>query len=321
MIFCVIFFVICGQLRRLGSKQQHGVTVAEKAVALADGVGIGSEDELASVRLAGGGEGGDKHEEGGLGEVEVGEERVHGLEAGRGMEEKAGAAVAGNERAVVLRGDALEDACGGGADGEDASSGGAGAGDEGGGVGGEFVAFFVHLVLGEGDGLHGRERAEADVEGHEGNVCAGGLDLREDAGREVKSGGRGGDRAGGLRVDGLVAFAVGGGGVVRRAMDVGWQRGFAKCVKGGGEVFRAGEFEAAVAVGIFFAHDGGEGGGVSLVVGELDRGAGADAFAGAEERPPVVGGDFFGEEQLDLSAGVFFVAAEARRNDAGIVED
>lgn len=142
------------------------------------------------------------------------------------MNENAGAARTGDERAVVLGGDALEDARSRGADGKDAAAVGARAGDELGGGGREVVAFFVHDVLAERGGFHGREGAEADVQRDEAEVRAGVAQLGEECGREVQSGGGRGDGAGGLGKDGLVALAVAGGRLVRGAFDVGRERGF-----------------------------------------------------------------------------------------------
>ena len=142
--------------------------------------------------------------------VKIGEQGIHDLEARGGMEKKFCASASGEERAVVLRGDAFEDARGGGADGEDAAARGAGARDEFGGGGRDFVAFLVHDVFAERGGFHRREGAEADVQRDEAEVRAGVAQLREEARREVEARGGRGDGAGGVRVDGLVTLAVAG---------------------------------------------------------------------------------------------------------------
>src|SRR5690349_16337373 len=50
---------------------QHGIAKAVEAVALADGLVVGPQDEVAAR------EGGDQHEQGGAGEMEVGYHRVY----------------------------------------------------------------------------------------------------------------------------------------------------------------------------------------------------------------------------------------------------
>src|SRR5690606_26582481 len=54
--------------------QQHAIAVAEKAVFFAHGFGVGAEDQLAS------GEGAHQHEQRGLRQVEIGQQRAHRAE-------------------------------------------------------------------------------------------------------------------------------------------------------------------------------------------------------------------------------------------------
>lgn len=79
---------------------EHGVTIAEEAVALSDGFGVGVEDEFAAFGAAGGGEGADEHEEGGFGEVKVGEEGVDDFKLVGRIDEEAGFGGGGNDFAV-----------------------------------------------------------------------------------------------------------------------------------------------------------------------------------------------------------------------------
>ena len=65
---------------------EHAVAVGVEAVAFADGFVVGGKDEFAA------GEGTDEHEEGGAGEVEIGDERPGLLEFLGRMDEDAGAA-------------------------------------------------------------------------------------------------------------------------------------------------------------------------------------------------------------------------------------
>src|SRR3954462_8704386 len=104
------------------SREEHGVAVAEKAEAFADRGGVGLQDEVAAAGFAGGSEGAYEHEQGGAGEVEVGEEGIHDFEIAGRVEKKAGAAVSSNELSMVGGSDAFQHARGGGADGDDAAA-------------------------------------------------------------------------------------------------------------------------------------------------------------------------------------------------------
>lgn len=54
---------------------------------------------------------------------------------------------------------------------------------------------------------------------------------------------------------------------------------------------------------------------------DFDPGSGSNAFAGAEEAPPVVGVVGVAEENFDAAASGGLDAAQACAKDAGIVED
>ncbi|MFM1945585.1 MAG: hypothetical protein RI897_4567 [Verrucomicrobiota bacterium] len=81
------------------------------------------------------------------------------------------------------------------------------------------------------------------------------------------------------------------------------------------------EAEEAEAGGGFFEDGGVEGGGLFVVIDELDDCSGADAFTGFEHDPPFEGRGFLGEEDFDVTAGVLFAGAEAGGDDAAIIED
>jgi len=269
------------------SEDEHAVAVGVEAVALAEGLAVGFEDEFA------GGEGADEHEEGALGEVEVGEEGVDDLELVGGVDEDVGAAAGGGEW-FALTAEVFEGAGDGGADGHDAPGGI----DLGGGCGLEGEVFLVHAVLAgvlDGDGA---ECANADVEGEEA-VGLGG----EEFGGEVKSGGGGGDGAVLFGEDGLVAIAV---GLFLLAVNVGRE----------GEAAVDGFIDGgipgdeAVALGI----DVGDGADASA---DGDGAAGLHAFAGADEAAPEEGIGVVEAEEF----GAAVVGEEAGREDAGVVED
>ena len=78
----------------VGLQEQHAVAVGVETVALLDGVGVGAKDGLAAEVgiCAGCGEGGGEHEEGGFGEVEVGEQARDDTEAVAGGEKDGGRA-------------------------------------------------------------------------------------------------------------------------------------------------------------------------------------------------------------------------------------
>jgi hypothetical protein len=213
-------------LRGIGlvSKDEHGVAVAEESIALLDRCGVGAQDAVASSEPAGIGEGADEHEQGGFGQVKVGDEGVDDPEPERGMDEEAGFTGGGEEPVGLLRGDVFEDAHGGGADGHHAAVGGAGGVELIGGARWEFEPFGVHAMPFDGGRLNGRECAEPDMEGEATEFDAAGFEFSEQGRSEVKSGGGCGDGAGRLRVDGLVPFHVGELRSARGAMDVGGER-------------------------------------------------------------------------------------------------
>ncbi len=131
------------------SEDEHAVAVAEKAVALADGVGVGGECSFAAFGTFAK-EGRDQHEEGRFRQVEVCDETRHDPEPVPRTEEDAGGAGVGFEVGnpglrsetwgTRCRGGAqgamLQGAGGGGSGGDDAAAIGEGGGDGGGSGGG-----------------------------------------------------------------------------------------------------------------------------------------------------------------------------------------
>src|SRR5207302_3797617 len=72
---------------RVGACDEHAVTEAVKAVALADRLGVGGKHVLAA------GEGAHQHQQRALGQMEVGQHGVHHAELVAGKDEKAGPAL------------------------------------------------------------------------------------------------------------------------------------------------------------------------------------------------------------------------------------
>src|ERR1035437_11009447 len=71
------------------SRNEHCITVAEEAIARADGCGVGGQNQIASPGVVGRSEGADEHQERRAGQVKVGQERVRDFEVVGGMDENA----------------------------------------------------------------------------------------------------------------------------------------------------------------------------------------------------------------------------------------
>ncbi len=271
------------------SEDEHAVAVAVEAVAFGDGGGVGGFHEVGACH------GGDEHEECGFWQVEVSKEGVGAAERPWRVDEDGGIAVVRGDGSVG-GGAVFEDAGDGGADGNAAGGGF----DGGGGVGGDFVAFAVHDVVGDDVSFDWLERACADVES-DGGVGDGGEDFRG----EVEPGGGGSDGVGGIAagVDRLIAFVVLG---VVVALHVVREREVAEFlfVGDGVEVDEAGA--------VWF--DGGDGAGAAA---DGQGMALAHAFTWFDHALPVDWGD--GVESEDFDAAV--VGEEAGAGDADIVED
>ena len=177
---------------------------------------IGAADVVVAGKSA------DQHQQGGFGQVEVGEKGIDDAEAVAGGDKEAG--VAGVWRKIAARRCAFQGAQGGGADGDNAATAGAAGGDGIYHVFADGEPFFVHDVLGEVFVAHRLEGARADVQGDFGALHAARGDGSEQGFIEMQAGGRGGDGAAVFGVHGLVALAV---AVLCAAFEVGRDRHFA----------------------------------------------------------------------------------------------
>lgn len=300
--------------------QEHRIPVTEEAIALANGFGVGGEHEFAAGGVAGRGEGADEHEQGGAGQVEIGEERVHNLKSAGRINKNAGAAAAGKHAPVILRGDRFQNAHGGGADGNDAATGGFGFVDEPRRFRADFVTLFVHRVAGERFGFDGRERAEADMQGDETNLDAARANFGKKRFGEMQAGSGRGDGTRRRGINGLITDFVGGeiGGFF--SFDVRGEGNFAESVERIQNIRHAGEFEASMAFVVdgdnFCVNVGGVAGGIVKNNFRAD----ARAFAGAQHHPPIVDAIFFEQKNFKLAAGAGVDAAQAGGDDAGVVE-
>jgi hypothetical protein len=329
---------------RRASIEEHAVAIGVEAVTLGDGVGIGAEDVFAS------GEGTDEHEQGGLREVEVGEECFDGFEIegrafGRWMfggwvdEEVGGGGTCGDGSGAEADG-VFEGADRSSADGNDAARGAKSVVDGGRGGGGDGIGLGVEFVVFDAVDADRLEGSQADVEGNLGGFDAALADAVEDGGSEVEAGRGSGDRSGGLGIDGLITLAVGGG---IGAGDVGWERNVADAIEESEEIVWIGvvrsveRLEADAALSEFGA---GEDLGLQIIVlSEEEAFADADLAAGANQALPIVGvgGELAGQENFDasvkkvagggiaradgLSVGAFAATVETGGKDAGVVED
>lgn len=286
---------------------EHTIAIRKEPVFELNGFAVGLEHDVA------GGKGAEHHEEGGAGEMKVGEDCIDGFEGVGRVDENPGASGGGGEAAVGVD-DGFEGADAGGADGDDAPAAVAGGVEGFGGFRGEFVALLVHGVILDGVAFHGTEGAGADVEGEFDDAAAAGADLVEHFRGKVESGGGGGDGAGMFGVDGLIAFGVVLGEVV--AVNVGGEGWFADVLKGVENGVGSGGADAVQSVGTVFEDFEGE------TAVKADVGADFRAAAAFHHHQPFAVGVFerFDKEAFHLTAGVF-VAVGAGGNDAGVVED
>src|ERR1035437_771098 len=222
------------------SGNEHAIAVAEEAVSLLDGVGVGGEDSFAS------GECGNQHEQARLGQVEVGQHGVDQLELEAGGDEdfrRAGVrferAAGGTERSGFERADGC---CPGGYD---------AAGTACSGVNSlrclsrQRIALAMQANIGEPVNTKRGERSEAHVQCNASYFDAAGSEGIEDLRGEVEARGGGSHGAALGRIDRLVALAIGGGIV---AADIGRQWHVADAVEDGKEIVHRLKAEQALTV-------------------------------------------------------------------------
>lgn len=144
-------------------------------------------------------EGGDEAEQGGFGQVEVGDEVIDSAKGDWRVEEKVGlgaempfAGKAGVGIAPAAAHGILDGSYAGGADG-DARPGATGL-QCAVGFGGDFIPLVVDGVVFDLPGLHGVEGADADLQGEVVEAGAAGFELADQIRGEVQAGGGGGHR-------------------------------------------------------------------------------------------------------------------------------
>lgn len=287
------------------SNYEHRIPKAEEAVFLFHSYLIRGHGLLIAV------EGGNEHDEGAFGQVEVGDEAIDAVELDARIQEDGGVSAASLDLAV-LGGDGFQCAAARGADCDDAVPGGLGLPDALGGLLADGVPLAVHLVVGDLILHHGAEGAEADVQGHFSDADALGADGIHQLRGEVQTGRRGGGASKLLGVDGLILALV-----FELLGDIGRQRHFAKFVqlfiKRLGVIIKCNEL---VAVFQRLVHHGRQG-----AVAEAHLGAGLHPLAGLGKALPLVALDLTQQQQLADRAGRLLDAHDAGGQDLGVVDD
>jgi hypothetical protein len=250
------------------------VAVAEEPVTRGDRMAIRREHRLGS------GKGTHQHQQGRLGQVEVGDHRIDAAKGVPGTNEQARLAVERARRTVPAGG--LEGAHHRGPDRDHPSAAGMRRLDAPARAGAHPDPLGVHVVVLEAPGTHRLEGPRADVQGHEVELDAALANRLEQLPIEVQAGGRRGHRARIAREHRLVAGLV---APLRRAADVWRQRHRAVRLEQRLErVFAGIELELEQ---VRRARGHGRPGGV----GEAQPGSGAGRLAGAHvgEKAPLAG--------------------------------
>ena len=172
-------------LAKLNALQKHGITITKEPIALRNGMGVGRPYAVEARK------GTHQHEQGGLGQVKVGDERIHRLELiARGDEEVC--LPLGCLPLGVSGGGRLQRAQAGGAHCNDSPARRLGLGDLLGGFLVHGAPLAVHAVLIEILRAHRRERATSHMQGDAGGLHAHLFEGREHGFVEVQArGGRG----------------------------------------------------------------------------------------------------------------------------------
>ena len=299
---------------------------------------IGCEDFFASA------EGADEHEQGGLWQVEVRQQRLHHFEFETyfwiWIDEKVGCGWAGDDGSSASTDRVFESANRGGADGDDSAPAVERVIDGGGGAGGNGIRLGVEFVILNTIDADWLESSEADVQRDLGSLDAALTNSVENLWSEMETGGGRRYRSALLGINGLIALAI---AERIRARDVGRERDVADAIEHGEKVIvileevkanvALAEFSACEDLGLQFI-------GVQFIlIAEKEAFADSDLAAGTNQALPVVGidGELAGQKNFDaavkeiasgriaranrLGASAFAAAEEPRWKDAGVVEN
>ena len=249
--------------------------------------------------------------------MEVGDEGVGHRELIRREDELVGPAVEGADL-FLGRDVGLEGAGHRHADGEDLVAARLGAVDRGGGLLGDRELLGVHLVLGEVFHVHVVEMGVAHIEGQEGGVDVADLHFLEEDLAEVQAGRRAGHGTLLRREDGLEALFVNlfrvGADPLGNGQGAHLVEGLAEFLVGTVEE----EAERAAAGGRVVDDLGHQ----AVVLTEIELVADADLAGGIDQHVPeaLVAVELAQQEDVDLGAGLFLVAAHPGGEHFGVVE-
>ena len=256
------------------------------------------------------GKGGDQHNQRALGQMEICDQRVHRLEAVAGIDEDIRPAGALGE-AAVLGCKGFDRAAGGGSDADDPSALPPGAVEQIGGLLREHAELRMHLMVRDLLGLDRAEGAEADVEGHPGQIHALVPELLQELRRKVQTGGRRGGGAVDAGIDGLIPFLI-----LQLLLDIGGQGHLSKLAQDLQEDALIAEADLFLAVVQGFHDLGGE-----LSVAEAELRADRGLPARARQAFPDVAAGILEQKDLHSPAAGNAVAHQTGRKDAGIVQN
>jgi len=186
----------------------------------------------------------------------------------------------------------------------------------------EGAGFAVHDVVFEffdGDGFEG---SHAAVEGDPCNPDGAIAEAFQQFGREMESGGGGGDGAGDFGVHGLVPLEIGRAGqLLPGAMNIRGEGRTTEAVQEKERIFEGDGFDSPDSLRLFF--EDGQSGGVGLIgagFAEMEDFAGFDSTGVFEEAAPVVVFRLPEEEAFDGSAGMS-AEVKAGGNHFAVVEN
>ena len=281
---------------------------------------IGVEHQVAASHGPRGGEGAGQHQQGGFGQVKIGQQDIHRLETIRRMDEQPGPAPRGHDLARVPGGHRFKHPQRGRAHRHHPPSLAPGGDDGRRRVRSQLEILLVHGVRRQILRFHGRESAGTDMQGDKAGAHPQAPEGRQQFRGEMQAGRGRGHRS---RLRGkhrLIAFPILGIVISGRALDVRRQGDLAQLVEARPHIGHALEAQAAAALVVFLDHLGAHRGRPSVQPMDPQLAAGPDPFGGAEQGRPVVEPVFLQQQELELPARVRFHPAQPGGNDPAVVE-
>jgi len=313
------------------SENQHAIAVGEEAVSFAYSVVVRGQDEFSS------GKGTDQHEQGGLGKMEVRQKAADDAELISGTEEDGGLAGVRMKAYSRVRFKAalfgylsavLQCAGGRGSGSDDAALFAERLVDRLGGSRGQRVVLGVEVDIFDIFSADRLEGPKTDVECDGFDLNAVRTELIEDLRSEMKSRSRSRGRAGLVRKDCLIPFAIRLGIV---AVDVGRQGHVADAIQDGAEIIGRGEAQGAFPVVSSIGHLRFKQGSSVPKSREVEPFARLYLAPGANECRPLMRTHLLRQENFDTSCGVWRACLreltsctsriEPSRDDSAVVED